>query len=352
MKLLKQVVKTVRKAWIGNWSATILLLVFLICGLTTASKILYDLAMKEGFQILRAATLELGGDIRAHALRGEVLLRGIAQIIGGFPAVDSPETQRILSSFGPSSMISRLEILFPDDRLLSNNGKWFDVKGRLSFLENARPDIHISDRAEDIDGSGKLVLRTYVPIWKNGKIAALLIGVTEVEELPKQYDTWAFGSQSHIYLVEGNSGNFLVDTWHAQLSNVDVLGTRKTKPGYSYQRMQKDLTEGKGGDIAFLSRTTGEYLYAHYEPVGINRWVAVLSAPESVVFQSAEQVRRIFYILTAFLSSALRISPGCLPRPENRRKRRKCCCDRFAVCSQWKRRCSMRTEYPHASGRL
>lgn len=301
MKLLKQVVKNVRKAWNRNWSATILLLLFLGCGLTTASKILYDLAMKEGFQILRAATLELGGDIRAHVLRGHVLLRGIAQIIGGFPAVDSPETQRILSSFGPSCMISRLEILFPGDRLLSNNGKWFDVKGRLSFLENARPEIHISDLAEDIDGSGKLVLRTYVPIWKDGNIEALLIGVTDVEKLPQQYNTWAFGRQSYIYLVEGKSGKFLVDTWHKTLSSMEALGSRKTKPGYSYEKVRTDFMEGRSGNIAFLSRTTGEYLYAHYEPVGVNHWVVILSAPESVVFRSAEQVRLIFYILTAFV---------------------------------------------------
>lgn len=301
MKLLKQVVKTVRKAGIGNWGNTILLLGFLICGLTTASNVLYHQAMEEGLQILRAATLELGGDIRAHALRGEVLLRGVAQIIGGFPAVDSPETQRILSSFGPSSMISRLEILFPDDRLLSSNGKWFDVKGRLSFLENARPEVHISTLSEDIDGSGKLVLRTYAPIWKNGNIEALLIGVTDVEKLPQHYKSWAFGNQVYVYLLEGKSGKFIVDTWHKTLSSMEALGSRKAKPGFSYEKAWKDLMEGRSGNIVFQSRTTGEYLYAHYEPVGVNHWVAVLAAPEGVVFQSAEQVRRIFYILTAFV---------------------------------------------------
>lgn len=154
-------------------------------------------------------------------------------------------------------MISRLEILFPDDRLLSSNGKWFDVKGRLSFLENARPEVHISTLSEDIDGSGKLVLRTYAPIWKNGNIEALLIGVTDVEKLPQHYKSWAFGNQVYVYLLEGKSGKFIVDTWHKTLSSMEALGSRKAKPGFSYEKAWKDLMEGRSGNIVFQSRTTG-----------------------------------------------------------------------------------------------
>ncbi len=301
MKFLPQIIKVVRASWNGNWTATVLLLAFLVCGLTIASKFVHDLAMAWGFQTLRAATLELGRDIQSHVQSDQGLLEGLARIIGNFDAVDSPETLLILSSFDSSGMMSHLEILFPDDSVLLTDGSRINAAGRLSFAREAEQGVHISDLEEDLGRNGKKVLRIYAPIRKDGETAALLVGIVDVENLPRIYDTWAFGNQSHIYVVEGISGDFLVDTWHKELGNVNALGRRKAKPGNSSEQMAADIAAGRSGDIAFLSKTVGEYLYAHYEPVGVNHWAVVLSAPESIVFRNAVKVRAAFYTLAAFV---------------------------------------------------
>lgn len=301
MKRLLKAIKNTRTAWNGNWTAIVLLVAFLSCGLLIASKFIHDLAVASGFRTLSAATIDLGREIHSHVRGDQKQLEHLARIIAELDEVDSRETRLILSTYKGGDMVSRLEILFPDDRVLLKDGTVVDATGRLSFAAEAEKGVHISDLEDDLGGRGKKVLRNYVPIRKNGEDAALLMGVADVERLPELYNSRAYGGRSHVYVLDGRSGDFLVDTWHNTLGNIKNMGRRKARPGNSMERMEADLAAGRSGNIAILSRTSGECLYAHYEPVGVNTWSVMLSAPESVVFEGARKIRAAFYVLASFV---------------------------------------------------
>lgn len=136
------------------------------------------------------------------------------------------------------------------------------------------------------------VLRSYVPIVQNQKTIALLCGVIELENFPTEMLAAPYGGKAAVYIVEGENGNFLVDTWHpGNLGNIWSLGERNMAPGYDHEQLKQGLIDGESDYVVFVSRTTGEYLYFYYEPMKINDWRIALSVPREVVFSRADGIR-------------------------------------------------------------
>src|SRR5699024_9108301 len=128
----------------------------------------------------------------------------------------------------------------------------------------------------------------YVPIVQNQKTIALLCGVIELENFPTEMLAAPYGGKAAVYIVEGENGNFLVDTWHpGNLGNIWSLGERNMAPGYDHEQLKQGLIDGESDYVVFVSRTTGEYLYFYYEPMKINDWRIALSVPREVVFSRA-----------------------------------------------------------------
>ena len=102
-----------------------------------------------------------------------------------------------------------------------------------------------------------------------------------------------------MYIIDGNNGDFLIDTWHpGQVGNMWQLGTRKMAPGYNPETLKEGVSKGECNYVVFVSRTIGEHLYMYYMPMKINQWRISLSVPESVVFASSIIIKDI---LNAFL---------------------------------------------------
>ena len=140
-------------------------------------------------------------------------------------------------------------------------------------------------------------MRHYVPVIRDGETVAMISGVVELADLPNTIGMEPYEGQAALYLIEGETGDFLMDTWHGETGgNIWALGERKMAPGYDHETLKEGLTEGRTAYVVFDSQTTGEQLYFYYQPVGVNDWRIALSVPESVVFLSPgnpEPVSRI-----------------------------------------------------------
>lgn len=286
-----------------KWNEWILAPVFLVLCLCAAfwmtSKYIADIAERACFDTLRQSTQQLGREIRKDVASDGKLLEATARLIEANDMLEGEESRRILGAFRVSHMFSRLELLLPGDRILQENGALTDVSGRLSFADLAAKGAHISGRETDFNG-GKLVLRSYQPVVKGGSVQALLCGVIDLETLQKSYAASGSFGQAQVFLLEGKSGNFILDTWHASLGNSNILAERQVKRGYDAQRAQQDMDAARAGQIAFRSKTSGEYFYLNYEPGGVNDWMIMLSMPESVVFANADRIREVLYLLGGF----------------------------------------------------
>lgn len=222
----------------------------------------------------------------------------LAAIIANHKGLSTSELQHLLSSFDQVGMMAHVNLLLPDNTMITHDGKRIDVTGKLSFEQEAAKGVHISDRETDIL-TGDYIIRHFMPVIRDGQIVAMLYGVITLNTLPKTVGLEPYGGRGALYLIDGNNGDFFIDTWHpGQVGNIWQLGTRKMAPGYNPERLKLGVSKGESNYVVFVSRTIGEHLYMYYTPIKINKWRISLSVPESVVFESSIIIKDI---LNAFL---------------------------------------------------
>lgn len=222
----------------------------------------------------------------------------LAAIIANHKGLSTSELQHLLSSFDQVGMMAHVNLLLPDNTMITHYGKRIDVTGKLSFEQEAAKGAHISDRETDIL-TGEYIIRHFVPVNRDGKIVAMLYGVITINNLPSTVGLEPYGGRGALYIIDGNNGDFLIDTWHpGQVGNMWQLGSRKMAPGYNPEKLKAGVSKGESNYVIFVSRTIGEHLYMYYMPMNINQWRISLSVPESVVFESSIIIKDI---LNAFL---------------------------------------------------
>lgn len=249
----------------------------------------------DSFNRLHEETEKIEDYIEAHITSDREKLETIAVVISQYDDLDSAELRAFMKSYDSVGMMSRIELLLPGDRVLTADGQYVDAGGQLSFEKEAQLGTHITDRETDLTGDA-YVVRHYVPVRRDGQTVAMLYGVIDLAQLP---DVLAgFDGQAAIYIIDGTTGDFLLDTWHpGEVGNIWDLGEREMAPGYDHEQLMQGLIDGKDGYVVFVSKTVGEYLYFYYEPLAVNAWRIALSVPQSVVFETANQVRGTLNII-------------------------------------------------------
>lgn len=278
------------------------------------------------FEQLSGGAQELAHTIEERAANDTEELELLAAIAGGYEDLSSPELWGVLKSVPQVGLLSRLEILLRGDVLLTADGRRLDVSGQLSFEEAAARGTHITDRVTDVAGSGGYILRNYVPIRRDGQITGMLCGVVELNTLPQELENSWIMQGAALYIIDGATGDFLMDTWHEDVGgNIWALGERPMAPGYDHQQLQEGLKTGESNYVVFVSRTVGEYLYFYYTPMTINQWRVALSVPETTVFARADTLRtglNLFLVFEALCFVAYLLWMLWYVRGETREKQR------------------------------
>ena len=187
----------------------------------------------------------MGDELEVRIRGDQELLDSIANIAAEKGDMESQEVQTIIDSFRPNTMISHIALLLPGDRVMLPGEPVRNAGGVLSFEKEAALGRHISGRSVDIRDESRLILRNFVPVVQNGETAAMLYGVVDLKDLPEKVETTAYGGQAAVYVADGATGDFLVDTWHDTLGNVRDLGTREVKSGSGQDQLWADMAAGR-----------------------------------------------------------------------------------------------------------
>lgn len=280
--------------------ATLFLLVLLGIVLWLAAKRCYEMERNDCFERLTGYTEQVANEILRTVEGDRRYLAQVADMFGRCDLTDTQGVAAMLSTLGGIGTVVRLELLLPGDRLITRSGEPADLSGQLSFQAEAWGP-HISRRCSDPLSPDRMILRYFTPVEQDGQTAAVLCGVVELERLTQLFSVESYRETMQLYLVEGKTGCFLLDTWHSELGSIADLGGRQTKPGYYWKDFVDDMAEGKAGTLVFLSRNAGEYFYTYSSPVGIEDWMVSINVAEGEAFAQAENMMRSFYGLAALL---------------------------------------------------
>ncbi len=253
------------------------------------------------FNTLDDATDQVADTIRIRVEDDREQLEVIADLLAQHESQDSETVKSHLSSFRQRKTISAVGLLLPDNRLILGTDEEDTLENIFEYNTEILKAPYISGVIDVPNGSEKKIFYQAVPVEKNGQMLGLLYGFVDLANFASSITITAFDGNAQIYVADGETGDFLVDTWHNKLGNIfdeDILN-RKVKPGYDFYQMKMDFVEGKSGHIAFWSNTLGEYFYSCYKPVGIDRWMVQLTVPESVVFANAIHIRKVLVFVAA-----------------------------------------------------
>ncbi len=282
--------------WGRSLVTTIVMIILIGAASFGVTNYINEAEEKACFERLYEEADNLAGEIEMYVRSDREELELLASVIAEYDGVDSPELWELLNSYDAVGMMSRIELLIPGDQVLIK-GKAVDAHGLLSFEKEASMGAHITDREQDILDENNYIVRHYVPVVKDGKTVAMLYGVIELGELPEEVNMNPYSGKGAMYIIDGKTGDFLVDTWHHEEGgNMWKLGQREMAPGYDPEQLKKGIAEGDSRYVVFVSKTVGEYLYFYYEPMEINEWRIAVSVPESVVFASASEIRKILNV--------------------------------------------------------
>ena len=287
--------------WGRSFAVTALMvgIIFLVSVLVMHS--INSMERRSSFERLYAEARGIASFIETTIANDREQLKLLAGVVARYDDLRDPALRELLASYDNIGMMSRVDMLLPDDRVLTQDGQCLDASGRISFEEQAALGAHVSDRVTDLLRPDVYVLYNYVPVLRGGRTVALLMGVVIIEELPLKVQALPYGGRGDLYVMDGHTGDFIVDTWHkGKVGNLWDLGHRKMAPGYDGTMLKQGVVEGKSAHVIFVSKTIGEYLYFYFEPMRVNAWRIAVSVPESVVFESAAIIERRLNLFLAF----------------------------------------------------
>lgn len=285
----------------------VLLVVTLVCAtglfytVFANAKRVGEEVMRSSFDELASETQRLTLDVTNTIRADQVILAAMADLIADQDLSDyrNPAVLEIMRSFNlEKTFIDDLELLLPNGRMLRRNAIWYNVADMIDFEEEKAKGAYISDRSKSSFEVGDYVMRNAAPVIQNGETVAMLYGVTRLQTVSRTFKPEAYGGRAFALIVDGSTGDILLDTWHDKLGTLAALGGRRPLRGMLFSESVDDLRHGGSGDMGFISQSTGEVLYAHYEPVGINNWSITLGVPEKVAMEGTRGVIRTLYKMT------------------------------------------------------
>lgn len=276
-------------------ATTLLCLVFLL-----SIGYVYLRAEKEGFEALHMETKQIKDDISLQVKSDQENLITLASIAAEL--YESGQSyDLIFNSFEPIGLIKSVGILLPDNTFISKRGV-LDFNGKLSYDEEIKKGSYISGRVKDVTNSEIEIIRSAVPIMSGDTPVGIMYGSIMLNSFLERYHNMTEELDAQLYVYEKGNGNFLIDTLHDKLGNIEDLKHKNYKKGFSYKQM---MSEEKGYS-AFMSQAWGDYLYVHYSPIGVSDWQILLGRREQQVFANVRYITMILVI--AFVMMVLIIS--------------------------------------------
>ncbi len=302
----------------GSITATVVLILVVATLFLTAYVQISQNLRQRALSRLEEGVNTVMEEVQSKLERDSAILNATAEIIAAnnFTAADdAPDTEALLEtmkSAEPLFETMNLRILLPDETVLTADGRITDVSNvdEISYAEEAPLGEHVSNRVASV-GGGSYILWHFVPVEQDGKTVALVYGVTQLGELPDALNIDnIYNGSANVYIVDTRNGDFILDTWHEELGNVDAYSQgedpdRKTKGDKDWSEYTDDIMALNTGYVVYRTDETDGWEYMYYGPAGINQWAIAVSVPEREAFESLLVTQRSFLIIGALMVLAV-----------------------------------------------
>ena len=286
----------------------------LICAVFFAMVVSFFIkAEDDAYEMLHIQTKQIKDDLTLQLKSDRENLTTMANFASKLYA-DGKGYERMFDSFKPIGLFSRIGILNPDGTFITKDGV-YDLKGQISFEEQALLGEHITGRTYSYSMPDEQVVRSSVPIQVNGETVGIMYGIIKIETINEKYNNMAKELDAQLFVYDKETGKFIVDTINEKPNELSTLKSREYNDGYSYEM----LANSDKGYSSFKSILTGEDLYIHYSTIEDFNWGIMLARYETQVFAETHKISRNLLVVFALIILIIAIYLELILRNEKNR---------------------------------
>jgi len=237
---------------------------------------------KQSYEQLSSATEEVMNKIEENFRNDRVNLRLLSKVIAEEDNFDSLNVSTYLSIYDTNSLISSVSILTPENKVIKRRGSTINADGILDYKTEVLKGEHISGLQPSLTDTSSMVIRSYMPIRKNGKTIGLLFAEMIPENIGRAWSPMIYNDNVSFCIAERKTGEILVNTWDPYITNVSQL---------NYGSLSKNITDGKTGFKAITNNMTKQNIYISFMPMLIEDWEIFVTVSEDKVFESVQGIK-------------------------------------------------------------
>ncbi|MDP4118436.1 MAG: GGDEF domain-containing protein [Bacillota bacterium] len=275
-----------------TYIAIVLLVIFFIGIVYTAFYSISKEIKAVCYDSLRDATVQEAGEIKKQFNVDTYNLQTTANVIKPYAGTDNAAAAEIMKNIDKSGLMTSVALLLPGDKLLKPDGSVIDASGVLSFEDLKKRGAYISSKNTMIEDKTQSVVRNFIPVKRSGETVAILTGIISLEQMRESFKVNAFNGKANVLIIENNSRKMLMNTSNKEkYQNLSELLKKRKEKGYNVAQEEGNTEKGRSGNVEFVSESTGDTLYMHYQPVGVNDWVIYVTVSEGVGFGRLKTIR-------------------------------------------------------------
>ena len=132
--------------WQKSMAMTLVLILVVAAASFIITREINNTEEQRSFERLYEEAAQIAMDIKGYADNDEKQLERLAMLVKRYEDLASQELWEVLDSYSRIGMMSRIEILLPDNTVLIKGGEAIDAGEELSFAREAALGAHITDR--------------------------------------------------------------------------------------------------------------------------------------------------------------------------------------------------------------
>lgn len=253
---------------------------------------LNKLAEKQCYSILTSSTNVALNNVESNFRSDRNSLRMLSRVVAFENDLQSDATNHLLTTYDVSSMVVNIAIITPDGTIMPVRGEKMSSEGIMDFEEEKRHGEHMSGLFPSLSNSKTNVIRSFVPVKKSGKIAAILFIEMSPSAIANAWKPDIYDGAADFCIIDRDTGDFIVDSREESVSNISELNDNS---------LSDSLINGDTGFIEMESES-GDNIFVSYIPMEIANWELMITAKKSDVFSFVNQMRKSMYIF--FFSGA------------------------------------------------
>lgn len=200
---------------------TVIVFIILGIGFWLGARKINNITVENSLNVLSNSASRFASEITRTIEMDKNQLRILADILAEHGDIDSDNTKEALTEVSRGGTFSHLRVVTPEDKVfIYKNGSCTVEEATRNFEEEAAKRNYVSDIVED--ASGKRYIYQTVAIEKDGKVLGLLCEVVELDALPDKFYTEVFDNSAQVFVIDGDSGEFILNSWGGYDNLYDV----------------------------------------------------------------------------------------------------------------------------------